>query len=667
MHKGILTIFIIFMINVFANSDDKLIPRKIIFGNPDKANVQISNDGKYISYLSNKLGVLNIFIAPTSDITNAKSITNDTKRGIRSYFWSYDNSHILYLKDNDGDENERIHKINIDTLKDKIITPENGVKAIILKNNYKFPDEIIIGLNQRKKEYFDVYKLNIQNDTLSLMYENNKYISFNIDDNYQIKFGYHAMKDGGNQIYLFDDKIEIPFLKISHEDSKTTDIVEFTEKGDKAYFVSSIDRDVSGLFLLDLKTKNKELIYSNAKADIENIILQPKTKQLQAISYSYLKQDYKFIDAKFEEDYNILKEISKNGQIIIKSRDLEDNKWLVVFDYDDKPIQYYLYDRTNKKATYLFSNNDELSNYSLTKMHPIVIKTRDGLDLVSYISIPNDIKKSQNDYKTIKPAPMVLLVHGGPNARDYWGLNSTHQWLSNRGYVVLSVNYRGSTGFGKNFINAGNGEWAAKMHDDLIDAVDWAVSEKIADKDKIAIMGGSYGGYATLVGLTFTPDIFACGVDIVGPSNLITLVNSVPEYWKPVINSLKLMLGGDHKTKEGEKIYKKKSPLFYVDRITKPLLIGQGANDPRVKQAESDQIVDLMKKHKIPVIYALYPDEGHGFIRPENRLSFYAITEGFFAKYLGGRHEQIKNDFENSSILIKEGEDLLPNKIEIKK
>jgi dipeptidyl aminopeptidase/acylaminoacyl peptidase len=475
------------------------------------------------------------------------------------------------------------------------------------------------------------------------------------------------MEDGGNQIYLFDDKIEIPFLKISHEDSKTTGIVGFTEKGDKAYFVSSIDRDISGLFLLDLKTKNKELIYLNEKADIENIILQPKTKQLQAISYSYLKQDYKFIDAKFEEDYNILKEISKNGQIIIKSRDLEDNKWLVVFDYDDKPIQYYLYDRTNKKANYLFSNKDELSNYSLTKMHPIVIKTRDGLDLVSYISIPNDIKKSQNDYKTIKPAPMVLLVHGGPNARDYWGLNSTHQWLSNRGYVVLSVNYRGSTGFGKNFINAGNGEWAAKMHDDLIDAVDWAVSEKIADKDKIAIMGGSYGGYATLVGLTFTPDIFACGVDIVGPSNLITLVNSVPEYWKPVINSLKLMLGGDHKTKEGEEIYKKKSPLFYVDRITKPLLIGQGANDPRVKQAESDQIVDLMKKHKIPVIYALYPDEGHGFIRPENRLSFYAITEGFFAKYLGGRYEQIKNDFENSSILIKEGEDLLPNKVKIKK
>ena len=651
------------MTNISAISDDKLIPRKIIFGNPDKANVQISKDGKYISYLSNKAGILNIFIAPINDTNNVKSITNDTKRGIRSYFWSYDNKHILYLKDSDGDENEIIHKVDISTLKDTILTPEKDVKSIILKNSYKFPNEIIIGLNQRKKEYFDIYKLNIKTDKLSLIYENNKYISFSIDDNYQIKFGYHPTPDGGNQIYFFENKKEIPFIKIPHEDSKTSGIAGFTEKGDKAYFISSIDRDKSGLFLLDLKTKNKELIYSNSKADIENIILQPKKKELQAVTHYYLKQDYTFFDTKFEEDYNILKKLAKNEQIIIKSRNLEDTKWLIVFEYDDKPTQYYLYDRINKKAEYLFNNKDKLNNYNLAKMHPVVIKSRDGLDLVSYISVPNSIKKSQSNYKTTKPAPMILLVHGGPNARDYWGLNSIHQWLSNRGYVVLSVNYRGSTGFGKNFINAGNGEWAAKMHDDLIDAVDWAVSEKIANKDKIAIMGGSYGGYATLVGLTFTPNTFACGVDIVGPSNLITLVNSIPEYWKPIINGLKLMLGGDHKTKEGEKIYKNKSPLFHVDKITKPLLIGQGANDPRVKQTESDQIVGAMKKHNIPVIYALYPDEGHGFARPENNLSFFTIAEGFFSKYLGGQYEQIDNDFEKSSIVIKEGKKYLPYKI----
>jgi dipeptidyl aminopeptidase/acylaminoacyl peptidase len=260
--------------------------------------------------------------------------------------------------------------------------------------------------------------------------------------------------------------------------------------------------------------------------------------------------------------------------------------------------------------------------------------------------------------------PMVLYVHGGPSARDSWGLNSIHQWLTNRGYAVLSINYRGSTGFGKDFINEEKGQWAAKMHDDLIDGVNWAVKEGIADKDKVGIMGASYGGYATLVGLTFTPDIFACGVDIVGPSNLLTLMNSVPEYWKPFLASLKLKLGGDHETEEGRKVLESKSPLFYADKITKPLLIGQGANDPRVKQAESDQIVEKLKSHNIPVIYALYPDEGHGFARPENKLSFFAITEGFFAKYLGGIYEPIKDDFKNSSIKIEAGREFLPHKTE---
>jgi dipeptidyl aminopeptidase/acylaminoacyl peptidase len=258
---------------------------------------------------------------------------------------------------------------------------------------------------------------------------------------------------------------------------------------------------------------------------------------------------------------------------------------------------------------------------------------------------------------------MVLYVHGGPNARDSWGLDNVHQWLTNRGYAVLSVNYRGSTGFGKSFINAGNGEWSAKMHDDLIDAVNWAVKEGVADKDRVAIMGGSYGGYATLVGLAFTPDTFVCGVDIVGPSNLLTLVNSLPEYWKPLLESFKLKLGGDPKTKEGIEILKAKSPLFYADNITKPLLVGQGANDPRVKRAESDQIVEKMRSHGIPVIYALYPDEGHGFARPENKLSFFAITEGFLAKYLNGNYESINDDFKDSSIKIEYGEEYLPHKI----
>ncbi len=641
--------------NIFANAKDNLIPRKILFGNPEKANVQISKDGKHISYLSDKNGALNIFVALLDNLNAAKAITNDSKRGIRSYFWSYDNNHILYLKDNDGDENYKIHKVNINTLEDRALTPTKNVKSIILKSSYKIPNEIIIGLNDRKKEYFDIYNLNINTSKLSLLYKNDKYSGFDIDDNYNIRFGYQPTPDGGNQIYEFKDKKEIPFLKIPFEDSKTTGILNFDEQGKKVYFASSIDRDTSGLYIIDLTTKIKKLIHSNSKADIGSVILQPKTKILQAIDCYYLKQDYKFYDEKFEKDFNNLQRLNQDSTLMINSRTLKDDKWLVAFNFDNKPLKYYLYNRNTQKADYLFTNNNKLANYELNNMQPVVIKSRDGLDLPSYISIPKNGIKDSDSLKTKKPLPMILLVHGGPNARDYWGLNSFHQWLSNRGYIVLSVNYRGSTGFGKNFINAGNGEWSAKMHDDLIDAVNWTIKEKLADRNKIAIMGGSYGGYATLVGLTFTPNVFACGVDIVGPSNLITLLESIPEYWKPLINSLKLMLGGDNKTPEGKAILKNKSPLHHVNKISKPLLIGQGANDPRVKQAESDQIVAAMKKHKIPVIYALYTDEGHGFARPENRLSFYAITEEFFAKYLGGNCEPINDDFKNSSIEIKEG------------
>ncbi len=319
-------------------------------------------------------------------------------------------------------------------------------------------------------------------------------------------------------------------------------------------------------------------------------------------------------------------------------------------------MRYYLYNREKKKATFLFTNRSELEKLQLAKMHPVVIKSRDDLNLVSYLSLPPWLDE---DGKPKKPLPMVLFVHGGPWARDSWGYRSYHQWLANRGYAVLSVNYRGSTGFGKDFINASNMEWAGKMHDDLLDAVNWAVENGVAVKDSIAIMGASYGGYATLVGLTFTPDVFCCGVDIVGPSNLRTLLETVPPYWKPMMELWATRIG-DPRTEEGRRFLESRSPLTYVDKISKPLLIGQGANDPRVKQSEADQIVEAMKAKGIPVTYILYPDEGHGFARPENRLSFNAVAELFLQQFLNGRAELIGDDFENSSIEIVEGREYVP-------
>ena len=322
-------------------------------------------------------------------------------------------------------------------------------------------------------------------------------------------------------------------------------------------------------------------------------------------------------------------------------------------------MEYYRYDRGGDgKLTKLFSARPALDGKPLVPQWPQEIKSRDGLTLVSYLTLPKSAD-ANNDGKADAPVPMVLLVHGGPWARDSYGYNGEVQWLANRGYAVLSVNFRGSTGFGKDFTNAGNGEWAGKMHDDLIDAVQWAVKQGVTNEDQVAIMGGSYGGYATLAGLTFTPEAFACGVDIVGPSNLNTLLSTVPAYWASFYEQLAKRMG-DPRTESGKQWLTERSPLTHADKITKPLLIGQGANDPRVKQDESDQIVNAMKAKNIPVTYVLFPDEGHGFARPANDKAFSAVAEGFLEQCLGGRAEPIGNEFAGSSISVPTGADGVP-------
>jgi dipeptidyl aminopeptidase/acylaminoacyl peptidase len=357
-----------------------------------------------------------------------------------------------------------------------------------------------------------------------------------------------------------------------------------------------------------------------------------------------------------------------DGDFDVLARTLDDTQWIVAYTIDNGPVHYYLYRRPTKHATFLFTNRQALEGLPLAKMHSAVIPARDGLNLVSYYTLP--IGSEANGGELVRPRPeagalrarplaTVLLVHGGPWGRDEWGYDTIHQWLANRGYAVLTVNSRGSTGFGKAFVNAGNLEWGARMQDDLLDAVQWAIDAGIADPQRIAIMGGSYGGYATLAGLTFTPETFACGVDIVGPSNLVTLLETVPPYWEPIIKMFTTRVG-DHRTEEGRAFLRSRSPLTYVDNIQRPLLIGQGANDPRVKQAESDQIVQAMQAKQIPVTYVLYPDEGHGFARPENNLSFFAVAEAFLAQHLEERFEPIGEDFANSSIVVPTGQEQIP-------
>jgi dipeptidyl aminopeptidase/acylaminoacyl peptidase len=415
--------------------------------------------------------------------------------------------------------------------------------------------------------------------------------------------------------------------------------------------IDSRNRNTSALKLLSIKDGSSSLIAEDNLADIDVLTMHPTEHTIQAVEVNYDKVKYKIIDKSIEKDIEYLRTVEQ-GDININSRTLDDKLWLIAYGSDTKPVKYYLYNKIKHKATYLFSNNKKLEIDNLSKMHPVIIKSRDGLDLVSYLTLPSE-PVSQDEITPKNPLPLVLLVHGGPWARDVWGFNNQHQWLANRGYAVLSVNYRSSTGFGKKFINAGDMEWSKKMHDDLIDAVNWTIDKKIADPKKIAIMGGSYGGYAALVGLTFTPEVFACGIDIVGPSNLLTLIESVPPYWKPILSDFKKRIGS-WDTAEQKEFLKNSSPLTYADKINKPLLIAQGQNDPRVKKAEADQIYHAMKNKNIPVLYALYPDEGHGFAKPNNRLSFYAIAEQFLANVLGGQAEAINNDIKGANVILNE-------------
>jgi dipeptidyl aminopeptidase/acylaminoacyl peptidase len=636
-------------------ADASLIRRDILFGNPDRTSPRISPDGKRLAFLAPVDGVLNVWVGPAGDLAAAKPVTQEKTRNLRMFAWAFTNDHILFSQDKGGDENWHVYSVDLKTNQVKDLTPVEGIQARLETLSWKLPDEVLIGMNDRDKKSHDIHRVNIRSGERKLVQKNDTgFAGFESDNDLKIRLGTRMLPDGGAEIFEPDAKEGWKsFAKIGQQDALTTDVVLFNAAGDQVYLFDSRGRDTAALVTFDMRSKKSTVSAEDPKADMSGVITHPKERRVQAVSSTYDRKRWHVLDKKIQPDIDYLRTVDK-GDVEVLSRSLDDKRWVVAYLLDDGPVKYYLYDRDKKpQATFLFTNQKALEGLPLTKMHPRVIKSRDGLELVSYLSLPKT-SDPDADGKPDKPVPMVLLVHGGPWGRDMWGYNPMHQWLSNRGYAVLSVNFRSSTGFGKRFINAGDKQWAGKMHDDLLDAVEWATSQGIADKSKIAITGGSYGGYATLVGLTFTPETFACGVDIVGPSNLITLLSTIPPYWAPILDMFTTRVG-DHRTEEGKKLLESRSPLNFVERIKRPLLIGQGANDPRVKQAEADQIVKAMQEKKIPVTYVLYPDEGHGFARPENRMSFNAIAETFFAQCLGGPYEPIGDDFKGSSIQVPEG------------
>jgi dipeptidyl aminopeptidase/acylaminoacyl peptidase len=628
-----------------------VIPRSALFGNPEKAQARISPDGKYVSFVAPKDGVLNVWVGPRTDPSAAKPVTSDTKRGIRQHFWAFDNKHVLYLQDEGGDENWHIYATDVVAGTTRDLTPLPKVQAQLAGLSWKKPGLVAIGLNDRAEEWHDLYEVNIDTGKRVLIEKNTQeYGGYEVDLDLKPRIAIKSDANG-NEIFRKSGGKWVSLLKYGQEDSITTNTVGIEAAG-TALMTSSVGRDKAALVRVDLASGKTTVLGASEQADVENVWVDPRSRAPVAYTVNYLKPEVSVIDKALKKDVDLLTRELGDG-FSVTSRSLDNLTWIVATDDALAPSSSYIYDRKAGKIAKLFDTRPALLQAKLVPMQSLELKARDGLTLVSYLSLPPG-SDANGDGIPDAPVPLVLNVHGGPWARDGYGFDNEHQWLANRGYAVLSVNYRGSTGFGKSFVNASNKEWAGKMHDDLLDAVKWATDNKITTADKVAIYGGSYGGYATLVGVTFTPDAFACGVDIVGPSNLQTLLSTIPPYWKAFFEEFAMRVG-DPRTDAGAKLLAERSPLTRVGDIKKPLLIGQGANDPRVKQAESDQIVKAMKDKNIPVTYVLYPDEGHGFARPANRTSFYAVAEGFLAQCLGGRYEPVGNDFKGSSIKVLEG------------
>jgi dipeptidyl aminopeptidase/acylaminoacyl peptidase len=640
-------------------ADVPLIERAKIFGNPSKTGGRISPDGKWLSWVAPRDGVLNVWVAPAADPAKARPLTEERVRPIRSAFWSPDSKQLLFIQDKGGDENFLLYGVDVVSGKQTNFTPFEKTRVMPIAYSNKVKDRILIGLNNRDPRWHDVHSLDLATGKLTLLLKNEGYGGFLADEMLNLRVAQKSRPDGGSTYYrLKDGKADgEPLADVGLDDSQTTAPLTFTVDGKTLYWTDSRNRNTSALVAQEVASGKTTILAQDQRADIANALYDTKTGEVQAYNVDYLKQEYVPLSPALKGDLEFLKKSTK-GQFTVTSRTEADDKWLVSVDAVTAPPATWLYDRKTKKLKQLYLTRPELEGAPLAQMYPQEIKARDGLTLVSYLTLPKAVN-ADGSGKASKPVPMVLLVHGGPWARDGYGYNGYHQWLANRGYAVLSVNYRGSTGFGKNFISAGDLQWGRKMHDDLLDAVQWAVKSGVTTADKVAIMGGSYGGYATLAGLTFTPTTFACGVDIVGPSNLFTLLQTIPPYWEAGKQQFYKRMG-DPTTDEGKALLKERSPLNFAGDIQRPLLIGQGANDPRVNVAESDQIVAAMAAKKIPVTYVVFPDEGHGFARPVNNIAFNAVTENFLAKCLNGRSEPIGKSLKASTAQVKHGAEFAP-------
>jgi len=605
-----------------------LIPRETLFGNPERLSPQLSPDGRRLAYVAPHEGVLNVWVS-TLGTEDQRVVTRDRKRGIRSCFWALDGSRILYMQDADGDENWHLWSAEPDTGVIRDMTPYLGAQAHLVALDPERPSEALVALNLRDARAHDVYRIDLESGATALVETNpGDVVGWLADARMEVRAATVATPDGGFALRVRDASDSEWRTIVTWGPDDEGQAHAFSRDGQEIYLSSNLGTDTKELRALDLASGGERTLASHPEVDVDDILEHPRGHAVRAARFALDRAEWRAVDPSVAVDLERLSDPAR-GDFAVVSMDLDDRQWVVLYSADRAPASYYLYRRDTGDIEYLFSARPALEEATLAEMRPVRVPARDGLVLHSYLTIP--------PWCEPRGLPLVLNVHGGPWARDTWGYDPEAQWLANRGYACLQVNYRGSAGFGKRFLHAGDREWGAKMHDDLIDAVEWAVREGIADRSRVAIYGGSYGGYAALVGAAFTPDVFACAVDIVGPSSLRTLIASIPPYWEPLRRMFYHRIGNPETEPE---FLDERSPLHRAADIRCPLLIAQGANDPRVKQQESEQIVEAIRSRGGEVEYMVFEDEGHGFARPENRLRFYTAAERFLAARLGGRVEE---------------------------
>ncbi|CAJ0589741.1 unnamed protein product [Cylicocyclus nassatus] len=661
------------------------IPRKVLFSYTKYSGIQLRPDGREYGFISpTKNNIKNIFVKCFS-CKEARQVTFEEERDVIGWSWTGVPNVILFAQDRHGDENIMLFKKNIseeaiaqNPQKSTVISNKPQVTAHVIRNDLRSA-RIIVGINDDNKVYFNAYMYDLLTDSMTLIIKNDRFGRFVFDHDMNVRLVIQEQPDGSamylrrsqtakNELPYTSNASEWePYLVVKSEDKMVTRPITFDKSNEHMYwFWGDENNDLGNLVTFKFDDpEHREVLYTAARAEIDDIVIHSTDKTVLALIETYHQPELFAVNGRFVEHFQYLVNFRPYDSLLIMEFSNDMSTWLLTYESADQPYDVYLYRVEQKSVEFLFNLRPQLKQYKLSRQVGFDFKARDGVVLQAYLSLPpevsllsaKDVPKADRAYAElgmipIKPQKMVVRVHGGPRARDYFGFDPVNAWLTSRGYAVLQVNFRGSTGFGRRLMNAGNGEWSRKMHFDILDGVEFAIAKRIAERSQIAIMGGSYGGYETLVALTFSPEVFSCGVDIVGPSNLITLIKTVPPYWKSFYQDLIQMVGGDPETEEGRRALRERSPLFFADRVTKPLMILQGANDPRVKQQESDQFVEALQNRSIPVSYILYPDEGHGFRKEGNRLTAYGFEEQFLHTCLGGKYEPFQLGDYNTTAIV---------------